>query len=155
MQDKSAEKMQSRENPAMEGFPGGIKWTRQRKAVYRVLQDADEPLSALQIHSRIEKSDSGSYALSTIYRILTAFEEQGLVSKTTWIGDGTVVYELNMGGHTHYAVCVNCHRRVPLQSCPFAHIHLPRDTGEMKDFLVTGHKLELYGYCKQCRQQKN
>lgn len=131
-------------------YPQGIKWTKQRKAVYEVLWQAKEPLSAVQIYNRVEKSDEeGAYAVSTIYRILAAFEEKNLVSKTTWMGDGTVVYELNRGGHTHYAVCLECHKRIALPSCPFAHVHLEQETG---DFTVTGHKLELYGYCKDCKQ---
>ena len=134
-------------------YPKGLKWTRQRKSVYEVLWETAEPLSAIQIYNRVEqKNDGEEYAVSTIYRILAAFEEKGLVEKSTWMGDGTVVYELNRGGHTHYAVCLECHRRIPLQNCPFAHIHLEKDTD---DFTVTGHKLELYGYCKDCRKTES
>lgn len=136
-------------------YPQGMKWTRQRKDVYEVLYHAAEPLSAVQIYQQIAKADeSGNYAVSTIYRILTAFEEKNLVNKTNWMGDGTVVYELNRGGHTHYAVCMNCNKRIPLQACPFEHIHL-QDEGEqgLEDtgFQIIGHKLELYGYCKECK----
>lgn len=130
-------------------YPQGIKWTRQRKSVYTVLREATEPLSATQIYHLAEKlTDGEEYAPSTIYRILAAFEEKGLVTKTTWMGDGMVVYELNRGGHTHYAVCLECHRRIALSSCPFTHMRLEQDTD---DFTVTGHKLELYGYCKNCK----
>jgi Fur family ferric uptake transcriptional regulator len=141
-------------------FPKGIKWTKQRKDVYHVLSETTEPMTALEIYQRIlEGQDSVSYALSTIYRILTVFEENQLVDKSTFMDDGTVVYELNRGGHTHYAVCLKCHKRIPLQVCPFAHIHV---TGHEKTtdaaaaamqqgFTVTGHKLELYGYCNECQ----
>ncbi len=128
-------------------YPQGIKWTRQRKHVYKVLWQAKEPLSAVQIYNRVEKAEQEWYALSTIYRILATFEEKGFVNKTTWMGDGTVVYELNRGEHTHYAVCLDCHKRIALPGCPFAHVHLEQGTG---DFTITGHKLELYGYCKEC-----
>lgn len=134
-------------------YPEGLKWTRQRKSVYRVLWAAEEPLSAVQIYNRMEKpEDGGEYAFSTIYRILAAFEEKGLLEKSTWMGEGTVVYELIRGGHTHYAVCLECHRRIPLQNCPFSHMHLEKETGE---FTVTGHKLELYGYCRNCRETRS
>lgn len=133
-------------------YPEGLKWTKQRKSVYGVLWETAEPLSAIQIYNRVEKQNDGEeYAVSTIYRILAAFEERGLVEKSTWMGDGTVLYELNRGGHTHYAVCLECHRRIPLQNCPFAHIHMEKDTD---GFTVTGHKLELYGYCKDCQKIK-
>lgn len=131
-------------------YPEGLKWTRQRKRVYQVLKESREPLSAPQIYNRVEKNREeaeDTYALSTIYRILAAFEEHRLVNKSNWMGDGTIVYELDRGGHTHYAVCLECRRRIPLQSCPFAHVHL-EETG---DFTITGHKLELFGYCKECK----
>lgn len=137
-----------KENAKIE-YPQGMKWTKQRKCVYRVLWEATEPLNAIQIYNQAERLAEGEeYAVSTIYRILAAFEEKGLVEKSTFMGDGTVVYELNRGGHTHYAVCLECKRRIALQSCPFAHVHLEK---ENSDFTITGHKLELYGYCKECK----
>lgn len=132
-------------------YPQSLKWTKQRRSVYRVLWTAAEPLTALQIYHQVEKqNDGGEYAVSTIYRTLAAFEEKGLVEKTACMGDGTVVYELKRDGHTHYAVCLGCHRRIPLQSCPFSQIHLEKET---EGFTVTGHKLELYGYCRECRKE--
>lgn len=139
-------------------YPQGLKWTKQRKDVYDVLREATEPLSAVQIYNHIVKNDTeGSYAVSTIYRILTAFEEKELITKTNWMGDGTLVYELNKGGHTHYAVCLSCHKRIPLHACPLArmhvHTHSDGDEQELEEagFEITGHKLELYGYCKNCK----
>ena len=134
-------------------YPQGLKWTIQRKSVYKVLWEAKEPLSAVQIYNLVTPGAEGEdYALSTIYRILAAFEERGLVERIAWMGDGSVAYALNRGKHIHYAVCLECHRRIPLQECPFAHIHLDSEAG---DFTVTGHKLELYGYCVECKKAKN
>lgn len=133
-------------------YPKGIKWTKQRKCVYDILEQATEPLSAVQIYQRMGGTVSeGMYAVSTIYRILSVFEECKIVNKTTWMGEGTVVYELNRGGHTHYAVCLECHKRVALPVCPFAHAHIEQET---ENFTVTGHKLELYGYCKECEKKR-
>lgn len=141
------------ENIDVVKYPEGLKWTKQRKCVYRVLNTAQEPLNAIQIYNLAEKqADGEDYALSTIYRILAAFEEKGLVEKTVWMGDGTTVYELKRESHTHYAVCLDCHKRIPLEKCPFAHLHLEKENG---DFTITGHKLELYGYCKDCKTSEN
>lgn len=162
-------------------YPKGIKWTKQRKCVYEILSEAKEPLSAHQIyHQALQKVSEDTYALSTIYRILAAFEENGLVSSTTWMGDDTIVYELEKGEHRHFAVCLECHKRIPLQSCPFSlgqkshgqgaceresqgqdshehdgheHDHMSEDAA-LKGFTVTGHKIELYGYCNNCQKQR-
>ena len=132
-------------------YPRGMKWTKQRKAVYKVLWETQEPLNAIKIYNLVEQQAAGEeYAMSTIYRILSAFEEQGLVEKEAAMEDGTLYYSLCRGKHTHYAVCLECHKRIPLQSCPFAHIHLEQET---EDFVTTNHKLELYGYCKNCRKE--
>ena len=140
-------------------FPAGIKWTKQRKRVYEILRDAIEPLSAAQIYARMEGWEQEQYAISTIYRILAAFEENKLVDKTNWMGEGTGVYELKRPGHVHYAVCLDCHRRIPLEQCPL-HMTVPvghtigegaHSFAETDDFTVISHKIELYGYCKDCR----
>lgn len=134
-------------------YPEGIKWTRQRRDVYHVLTEAEAPLSALQIYSRVLKNggeeEKAGYAVSTIYRILAAFEEKGFVEKSTFMGDGSVVYEWKRERHIHYAICLGCHRRIALRACPFEHLRLEADAG---DFVVTGHKLELYGYCGDCER---
>lgn len=157
------DKEKNRENKVQE-YPAGLKWTKQRKRVYEILRDAMEPLSAAQIYARMEAWEQEKYAVSTIYRILAAFEENMLVDKTTWMGEGTVVYELKRPGHVHYAVCLDCHRRIPLENCPLhmsaSHIHTASDgshssgapsDAETDDFTVVSHKIELYGYCKDCK----
>lgn len=129
-------------------YPAGIKWTRQRKCVYEMLKEVGEPVSAVQLYQMILKREGEvPYAASTVYRILSAFEEKGIVLKDTRSEDGNAVYELDLGQHTHYAVCLECHRRIPLASCPFVHAHLEAAAG---NFIVTGHRLELYGYCGEC-----
>lgn len=134
-------------------YPQGLKWTRQRKIIYRILRAATEPLNAIQIYTlAMENMEGEECAVSTVYRILSAFEEQGFVEKSVGMGDGTVVYSLDRGMHTHYAVCLECHRRIPLQNCPFIRMH---PNLSVEDFTVTGHKLELYGYCRECRESRD
>lgn len=129
-------------------WPENIKRTKQREAVYDILVNTDEPLSAAEIYRRLEQSKPDSnFAISTVYRALSVFEENGLVSKSMLMGDDTAVYAWDHGIHRHYAICLKCHKRVPLQSCPFEHAKM--STGN-EEFQITGHKIELYGYCKQC-----
>ena len=143
----------------IEEYPAGLKWTKQRKRVYQILKEATEPLSAAQIYARMESWEQEQYAISTVYRILAAFEENQLLEKTTWMGEGTIVYELRHSSHVHYAVCLDCHRRIPLEHCPLhmtgAHFHASEEENHShspaEDFTVVSHKIELYGYCKDCQ----
>lgn len=134
-------------------FPKDLKKTKQRVDVYYVLSKEGQPMTAIEIYDKISKRDGGcSYAISTIYRTLAAFEEKGYVEKSTMTGEDMAVFEWRKGDdHRHYAICLNCHKKVALEACPFKHMHITRNTPE-DDFTVTGHKLELYGYCKECRE---
>lgn len=133
-------------------WPDGIKKTKQREDVFRILSEAAEPLSAIEIYNLILRGGHTNYAVSTIYRCLAAFEEKGLVIKSTMMGEDTAVYEWNRGGHKHYAICLECHKLVPLLKCPFEHLEL--DTSD-ENFTVTSHKLEVYGYCDRCGKKRD
>lgn len=124
-----------------QSWPKGMKHTKQREDVYGVLLNANGPLTAVDIYRRVP-----GYALSTVYRTLLAFEECNMVTKSSLLGEDTAVYELNCGAHRHYAVCLQCRERIPLKSCPFDDMDIQMQEG----FTVTGHKIEIYGYCRKC-----
>jgi len=130
-------------------WPAGLKRTRPRALVWEALRTADRPLSVTELFARLEP-DSGM-AVSTVYRILTAFEERGVVTKTTMMGEETALFALCRGGHEHYAICLACHRQVPVKHCPFETVPIETEDG---GFTVTNHRLELYGYCAECLKKR-
>ena len=130
-------------------FPADIKTPTQREEIFRILRCAGEPLSAVDIYNRLlreREPETVNFAISTVYRALTVFEEKGYVVKSSLSGSDMAYFEWRLGQHRHYAVCLKCHKLIPLKHCPFE--HAPIDAAE--DFTVTGHKLELYGYCREC-----
>lgn len=130
-------------------WPSGVKRTKQREDVFKVLTQAEEPLTAMEIFMRVtEESQNHNYAISTIYRSLAAFEEQNLIEKSTLLGEDTAVYEWKREQHKHYAICLTCRKKIPIQECPMKQITHHTD---VDGFMVTGHKLELYGYCEACQ----
>ncbi|NLA86416.1 MAG: transcriptional repressor [Clostridiales bacterium] len=132
-------------------WPSGIKKTKQREAVFEILEHADAPLSAMDIFERIDKEGTPVW-LSTVYRTLDLFTEKGITLKTTVLHSDMAYYERNRDIHRHFAVCVDCHKRVAINSCPLADYQpkLPED-----EFRVLGHRVEMYGYCKDCDRQNN
>ena len=132
-------------------WPEGIKKTKQRIAIYKILSDADAPLSAAEIFQLLnERKEQLPYAFSTVYRCLLAFETAGILSKSVLISEETAVYELRIGVHRHYAICLTCHKRFPLRACLLGDMRrmLGPDTS---GFEITGHQLEIYGYCSTCQ----
>ena len=116
----------------------GLKCTRQRMEILAVLKNADAPMTAETIFSRLT-----GLSLSTVYRTLEKFMEAGLVSRQIFGGGNELYYELTYMKHRHYAVCLSCHKVRYLDGCPV------REVG-MNDFTVTGHRLEIFGYCSDC-----
>lgn len=142
--------MENYENKAGDAkFPEDIKRTKQREKIFRILFCASKPMSAADIYQCILKSGVNTgFAISTVYRVLSVFEKMGYVTKSALMDEDMSYYEWNRGGHTHYAVCLKCHKLIPLEDCPFEHAQIhPAEKG----FCITGHKLELYGFCKGCQ----
>ena len=131
-------------------WPDGLKRTRQRERVLEVLAAAEAPLGALDIALKIENEGGGAW-LSTVYRALESFAEHHMVVKIAVTGSDVALFELSRAGHRHYAVCVDCHRIIPMSGCPVGHFQ-PELTED--GFTVTGHNLEVFGHCKNCRKKE-
>ena len=129
-------------------WPKGLKRTKTRESVLSVLEGSHSPLSAIEIFSEIENKGESIW-LSTVYRVLDAFVEKGLVAKTAVLDNEIILYDLNRSGHKHYAVCIGCHKIITMTNCPMDDFK-PKFKNE--DIEITGHKVEIYGYCKECKQ---
>ncbi len=126
-----------------EYWKNGLKKTKQREAVLFVMQNAGRPMKALEIFDEVKKNGSVMW-LSTVYRILELMTNNGIINKNFISGDDIASYELCNAGHKHYAVCISCHRKFPMKVCPL------NEAWETDQFHVTGHKLEMLGYCDDC-----
>ncbi len=72
-------------------------------------------LTAEQIYDRMHKVEKVS--LSTVYRILTVFFENGIVSKSVR-SDGIAYFGLKNEEHKHLLVCMSCKEAVEIDTCP-------------------------------------
>ena len=126
-----------------------LKRTRQRAAILRLLANAEGPLTAEELHAAL-RGEFPAAALSTVYRNLERFLQEGLAQKEDF-RDGAARYTAAQG-HGHYLVCTGCARRVRLTQCPLHGLEqeLARGTG----FTVESHSLTLYGKCPQCRARE-
>jgi Fur family transcriptional regulator, ferric uptake regulator len=126
----------------------GYKNTKSRKAVIEVLETAELPMTAEEIHINI-RNKGFSTNLSTVYRTLELLESKGLLEKSAMLGSKSR-YQLVCESHRHHVVCTGCHRMITIASCPLEIIE--KKIGETTKFDITGHKLELYGLCPECRK---
>ena len=89
--------------------------------------------------------------LMTVYRILDLFAKKGLVTTTILPDSRGQAYSLVASGHTHVLVCLRCHRKVDLSSCPLGEFE--KNVASRTGFDILGHRLELYGLCRECRKE--
>jgi Fur family ferric uptake transcriptional regulator len=130
-------------------LPSGLKKTKQRERALAALEKSARPMSAPEIYAAIAK-DGDAIWMSTVYRILDLLVRKGAVTKINMPGSDAAFYELNRPRHKHYAVCLACHKVIDLDDdCPLEG-YVPKLSD--KDFQITGHNLEVFGYCGDCKR---
>lgn len=126
----------------------GIKSTSQRNLVFDLLQEANAPCSAEDIYTKAALLQP-TVNLSTIYRTLELFCAKNIVIKNMLSESKKALYEFNTHTHKHYMVCMKCKRILPLENCPCSLIE--KAISENSGFTVVDHKLEIMGYCPECK----
>jgi Fur family ferric uptake transcriptional regulator len=128
----------------------GLKYTKQRASILKVLTESEQPVSAEEVFLALQRL-SVNANLSTVYRILESLASKGIVLKTSIGSDTKALFEMNSSVHKHRMICINCRKMTSVEDCPLDEYEkmLMDRTG----FDVTGHKLEIYGYCEKCRKQ--
>lgn len=97
---------------------------------------------------KILLGEDESIGLATVYRVLTQFEDAGLVIRHNFEGD-RAVFELNDEDHHDHMVCVSCGSVIEFidQRIEELQDKVARD----HDFGIQDHSLTLYGICKKCK----
>ncbi|MBK5243433.1 MAG: transcriptional repressor [Eubacteriaceae bacterium] len=130
----------------------GLKNTRHRNSILELLETSTQPLTADQIYLALVNQKI-SINLSTIYRVLNTLVENGLIIKTNTVSDNKTLFELNSFEHKHHLVCMECKKITMVDECPFEEYE--KKLKEKMGYTILGHKLEIYGVCKSCREKEN
>lgn len=125
---------------------GGLKSTRQRDEIANWFFQHKGHLSADQIYRQVKETVPG-IGFSTVYRTMKLLVEAGLVSERHF-GDGEALYE-NVSGHHDHCICTKCGRIAEFEDDAIE--ALQKKVAEKQGFLLTSHKMELYGICAACR----
>src|SRR4030066_204651 len=85
----------------------GLKATTPRLKILNLFETSDvRHLTAEDVY-KILLADNEDVGLATIYRVLTQFEQAGLLIRHHFEGD-KAVFELNQGKHHDHLVCLQC-----------------------------------------------
>lgn len=127
----------------------GYKLTKQRAAILDAFENADKPIfTAQELYERVIQENPGTN-FSTVYRNLEMLVQEKIVLRIERGRDASC-YELNdKGEHHHHMICKICGKVRSIDFCPLD------DLPEEEEFVPTDHKLEIYGFCRECLNQNS
>jgi Fur family peroxide stress response transcriptional regulator len=123
----------------------GLKITPQRMAIINALvENRYEHPGATLIFNEARKTTK-RVSLSTVYATLKEFSENGLIRQLEFDRMENR-YDVDLSDHVNL-ICNRC-GKIADYSIP-ASLE-PRDIARKSGFIVTGTRLELHGYCRDC-----
>ncbi|OGT53866.1 MAG: transcriptional repressor [Gammaproteobacteria bacterium RIFCSPHIGHO2_12_FULL_41_15] len=126
----------------------GLKVTGPRVKILALLENAkDRHMSAEDVYKKLIEMGE-EVGLATVYRVLTQFEQAGLVVRHNFEG-GVSVFELEHGEHHDHMVCERCGKVIE-----FSDTMIEAQQSKIADqhhFKLTDHSLILYGLCSKCQ----
>ncbi len=126
----------------------GLRLTTQRFAIAKTFFQTEGHLNADDLCTavRIEHPAIGQ---ATVYRTLKLLEELGLASSSNF-GSSSARFEANDGHHHDHLVCTECDTIVEFLNEEIE--NLQDRIAEEHGFVLTSHRMELFGLCKNCRK---
>jgi Fur family ferric uptake transcriptional regulator len=130
----------------------GLKATLPRLKVLSLFENSKERhLSAEDIY-KVMINSGEDVGLATVYRVLTQFEQAGLLIRHHF-ESGKAVFELNGGNHHDHIVCVKCGRVEEFYDAEIE--KRQQSAAEAHGFKMQDHSLTIYGICNKQPCTKN
>ena len=127
----------------------GYRVTGPRQAIVEAVVGVDGAFTADDLIRQLRGSDQG-VGRATVFRTLDTLVNLRLLDRLH-AADGCHSYVLAPSQHRHYhhLICNSCGAVVPFESCNIEALY-PAVSKET-DFQISGHMLELFGLCANCR----
>ena len=122
----------------------GLKATLPRLKILEIFQKGAQRHMTAEDVFRVLLLERQDVGLATVYRVLTQFEQAGILSRSHF-ESGRAVYELNEGQHHDHLVCLDCGR---VEEFFDAEIEKRQHSvATAKGFTIADHALSLYAHC--------
>ena len=126
----------------------GLKVTHPRMRILELLEgiQPQHHLTAEDIYRHLlENGDE--IGLATVYRVLTQFEQAGILNRSHF-ESGKAVYELNEGQHHDHLVCTRCGTVEEFYDPEIE--RRQQMIAQTKGWTMQDHAMSLYGLCPKC-----
>ena len=125
----------------------GLKATLPRLKILEIFQKGEIRHMTAEDVFRVLLMERSDIGLATVYRVLTQFEQAGILSRGHF-ESGKAVYELNEGQHHDHFVCTSCGK---VEEFYDAEIEKRQTVvAKAKGWTVHEHAMSLYGLCADC-----
>ncbi|GGX46024.1 MULTISPECIES: ferric iron uptake transcriptional regulator [Undibacterium] len=122
----------------------GLKATLPRLKILEIFQNSKvRHLTAEDVY-KILLTENMDVGLATVYRVLTQFEQAGLLHRNHF-ETGKAIFELNEGSHHDHLVCLNCGRVEEFYDPEIE--QRQHQIALERGFKITDHSLAIYGNC--------
>ena len=139
-------------NQSQELKSSGLKVTLPRLKILELFQNrvtGQRHLSAEDVY-RLLLSEDMDIGLATIYRVLTQFEQAGILVRRNF-ESGKALYELNEGEPHDHLLCLNCGKVVEFND---SKIYKRQDeVAHEHHFIIHERAMTLYGLCGDCQNK--
>ena len=130
----------------------GLKLTKQRRVIARVLAESDDHPDALALFRRASRIDRG-ISQATVYRTVRLFEETGILERRDF-GAGPTRYEEAAVEHHDHLIDQDTGEIIEFHNEEIE--RLQEEVARRHGFKLVGHRMELYGVrLKKSRTERN
>lgn len=124
----------------------GLKATLPRLRILEIFEKSSvRHLSAEDVYKLLVKEGTDT-GLATVYRVLTQFEQAGLLIRHHF-ESGKAVFELKEGGHHDHIVCTECGHVEEFYDAEIERRQI--QVAEARGFAIQDHSLHLYAACRR------
>ena len=126
----------------------GLKITLPRIKILQVLENSSvQHVSAEDVYKMLIAADE-EIGLATVYRVLTQFEQAGLVARHNFEG-GHSVFELSKEDHHDHIVCQKCGKITEFSDEKIE--ARQSEVAKSLGYILLDHNLNMYGVCPDCQ----
>ena len=132
----------------------GLKATLPRLKILEIFQNGGQRHMTAEDVFRVLLNDHSDIGLATVYRVLTQFEQAGLLTRSNF-ESGKAVFELNEGTHHDHLVCIDCGIVEEFFDPDIE--SRQQSIAKERGFRLQEHALALYGVCtkENCPHRKH
>ena len=129
----------------------GLKATLPRLKILEIFQKGAQRHMTAEDVFRVLLDERSDIGLATVYRVLTQFEQAGILIRSNF-ESGKAVYELNEGQHHDHFVCTACGK---VEEFYDPEIEKRQNLiAQSKGWVIQDHSMALYGQCASCAKKR-